>query len=172
MSNKSENDQTDEQFDEGVGKQFRALLSNGNIEEAVALQSRKKIPDQIINNHAQEAFVVLQETEQFVVALQIANKYSFSEDEINSVKIAEWNWLNNNEKFVEAAEWALSQGMSDKEIYQSGLSAFEKYLDEGNVEEALEIVQKYKLRKESLINMALVVFNKIMSEDDYYNAAR
>ena len=171
MFNASENIHQDEQFDD-VGQQFRELLLNGKVEEAIALQTDELIPDNVVVLHAKEAFAVLKETEQFDVALQVANKYSFSDDDINTVKIAEWSRLNNSKQYVDAAEWALSQGLSEKEIYQSGLSAFEQYLDEGKIEEAIKIVQKYKLRKESLMSMTMVAFNKIISEEDYYSAAR
>ncbi len=171
MSDTNKNIQRDEQFND-VGQQFRELLLNGKVEEAGALQADEMIPDNVVNLHAKEAFAVLKETEQFDVALHVAIKYFSSDDEVNTVKIAEWNRLNKKKQFVEAAEWALSQGLSEKEIYQSGLSAFEKYLEEGNVEEALKIVQKYKLRKESLISLTMVAFNKIISEEDYYSAAR
>ncbi len=85
MSNTSENIKRDWQFDD-VGQQFRELLLNGKVEEAIALQTDKMIPDNVVNLHAKEAFAVLKETEQFDVALHVADKYSFSDQDFLRLK--------------------------------------------------------------------------------------
>ena len=53
MSNTSENIKRDGQFDD-VGQQFRELLLNGKVEEAIALQTDKMIPDNVVNLHAKK----------------------------------------------------------------------------------------------------------------------
>ncbi len=85
--------------------------------------------------------------------------------------MAEWNRLNKNHRFVEVAEWAKAQNLSEVEIHRSATSAYEMYLQKGQADEALGIFEKYNLRTDELLGITIAEFNRTLNQGDFYNAA-
>ncbi len=147
---------SDENFKEETAQQFREMLLNGEIESALTFRVEENIPDQVVHNHSRDAYEVHKETEEYQVALQIAEKFEFSEGEILVLK---------------AAEWAKTQNLSEVEIHRSATSAYEMFLQKGQTDEALDIFEKYNLRTDELLGTTIAEFNRTLTQGDFYSAA-
>lgn len=170
-SNQNQSQKSDQLSEEEKVQHFRELLLNGKIEEAVQFRNDNELPEQAVNHNTKDAFELHKETLDLKFALQIAKSFDFSESDIQSVVLAEWNKLNKEKQYEAAAEWASENGLADVEIQRSARMAFEDYLQDDKSNEALEVLEKYNLPKDQLLGFAIEEFNRAFTSGQVYKAA-
>ena len=158
-------------FEEEHAKKFREMLLNGLIVEAVSYMREHELQEHIVNRDIRDAYELYKDTEQYKFGLQIAEEFNFAEQDILAMKVAEWNRINKEKKFEEAAEWAKKQALSKVEIERSAKMAYEQYIRDNKTDDALRIIDSYGLSKEELIGLTITEFNRAFSEGEYYKAA-
>ncbi|MFC1554244.1 hypothetical protein ACFL7D_06400 [candidate division KSB1 bacterium] len=152
-------------------RHFRELLLNGKIEEAMDFMHRNEVPEQSVNQIVQEAFSLHKETEQFDLALLMTQHFNLSEEERRGVIVSEWNRLNKVEEYEEAVKWAVKNELSDSEVIRSAKMAYEKYISENRVDEAISILETYEISKEDVLAFTINHFNTAVENEENYKAA-
>jgi len=152
-------------------QQFRSLLLEGSIEEAVQLQNQDKFNDKDILPHIKDAFITHKQAGNFRHAFEIAKRFKSIQEDPKPICIEEWNRLNNEGKFETAAQWAKEQGLSNVEIEHSSIMAYKKYIQDGKVEDALRVLDNYILNKEDLLGETIAEFDRAYTSGEYHKAA-
>jgi len=158
-------------FEKDHVKNFREMLLSGSIVEAASYMREHELNEQIVSHNVREAYEVYKATEEYRLALRIAEEFNFAEQDVLAMKIAEWNRINREKKFEEAAEWAKKQDLSGVEIGRSAKMAYEQYIRDNKTDDALRIIDRYGLSKDELISLTIAEFNRAFGKGEYYKAA-
>lgn len=150
---------------------FRRLLMNEEIDEAAAFLEKNNLEFENVKADIHEIFAVQKDSGNSVAALAIAEKFEFSAGDIKPVVLDAWNNLIKQNKFEEAAVFAVENKLSDSEISRAALLAYQSFIESDDIDDAVRIFEKYKLSKEELLDMNISQFNAAFNAGLYYKAA-
>lgn len=150
---------------------FRCLLKNGEIENALKWQLEWKIHKKEVVLITKEVFDGLIEVENYNTALKIGLQYQFESSLVDPLYLAEWKRLFKNEDYEDAAKWASERPLPVIHIMRAAVKAYEKCLIQGRAEDAIRLIKTYNLDKNNLLELTLNEFNKAFKQTDYLKAA-
>jgi len=152
-------------------QEFRYKLLNGEVEQAAQLMEKSGIDAKSFGSHVEEVFDTHRQSGSYMLALEIAERFGISDDATKPVYFEAWNQLNKEKRFEEAAQFARDKSLAQNEIERSAVMAYEQYVREGKVDDAMRIFDEFKLHKDNLLNVTIAEFNRAYDSGDFYTAA-
>lgn len=153
-------------------QEFREMLMNDQLDEALHLKNINKLNEDIASKEALEIFNSKKELGEIKSALNIAELFNIEGEEVTEAIFQEFKKLNIQRLFLEAANWGYSNGLPDVDYLRSATYAFEEFLNSGDIDNAIEVFDKFVLSKEDLLSTTIEVFNKSILDGDFHTAAR
>ncbi|MFC1513626.1 hypothetical protein ACFL5P_01325 [candidate division KSB1 bacterium] len=148
---------------------YKAMLED-DLSKAELIEKNNNFSALEITGVAERAFSQLMKTQDYIVAIKVAERYSLPIEKKLEAISAQFRSLAKNKDFERAIDWGLKYRLPGNDINNVSVRAFISALEKKEVEKALEYKRKYNIPHNLIAHTALQTFNQFFERRKYIEA--